>query len=117
MRPTPWTAKILTTKILNTQISTTTNRRPRETLFLLPLVSGVSRAHRAQSQGHRLCDGAGSPGQGRRPQQAAGIPRRQSADARAGAGDPWRRAFAAVARYHRISRRNAARAAAVAQGP
>ena len=60
--------------------------RTREALFVFPLVGRLPRAHRAQSQRHRLRDGADPPRQGRRPQQAAGIPRRQSADARAGSG-------------------------------
>ena len=60
---------------------------------------------------------AGSPGEGRRPQQAAGIPRGESADARAGFGGAERRAADPVARDHRISRRDPSRTAALPKDP
>ena len=87
-----------------------------ETLFLFPLVGRLSRPHCAQSQGHRLRDGVRPSRKRRRSQQAAGIPCGEPADARAGIGDPDRRRADPVARHHRISRRDAPRAAAPAEG-
>src|SRR5690606_16509095 len=57
-----------------------------QALFLLALVSELSRAHRAQSQGPGLRDRAGAPGAGRRSAILGRVPRTQSAVARAAAG-------------------------------
>ncbi len=58
-----------------------------EALFLFPVFGGLPRPDRAQSQRHRLRHGVCPSRQGRRPQSSAGIPRHQSANAGAGAGD------------------------------
>ena len=87
----------------------------REALHLFPLVRRLSGSHRAQSQGpdHRgrsrsICRRKAACN------TQAGIPRRQSADAGAGAAARFRRRADPVARDHRISRRDPSAAAAAA---